>query len=94
MSFSFKSESNNKMSFLDADVSRKNGRFKNTVHRKMTFNIVYPHLDGFLPTTYRFSKIYTLSYRCFKILSNWTSAHNELVLLKQTFLKNENLGLF
>ena len=33
--------------------------YKNTVHRKMTFHIVYPHLDGFLPTTYRFSKIYT-----------------------------------
>ena len=68
--------------------------YKNTVHRKMTFHIVYPHLDGFLPTTYRFSKIYTLSYRYFKILSNWISVHNELVLLKQTFLKNEYPGLF
>ena len=45
------------MSFLDVDASRENGRFKTTVQRKQTFNIVYVHLDGFLPTTYRFSKI-------------------------------------
>ena len=33
--------------------------------------------------------IYTLVFRCFSICSNWTNFHNELVFLKDIFLKNE-----
>ena len=32
--------------------------------------------------------IYTLVFRCFSICSNWTNFHNELVFLKDIFLKN------
>ena len=42
----------------------------------------------FLPTTYKFGMIYTLVFRCFSICSNWTNFHNELVFLKDIFLKN------
>ena len=31
---------------------------------------------------------YTLAYRCFKICSDWTKFHEELIILKHVFLKN------
>ena len=31
---------------------------------------------------------YTLAYRCLRICSSWTKLHNELVCLKEIFLKN------
>lgn len=51
------SESNNKMFFLDAEISRGNGRFKTTVHRNLTFSCVYTHFDSFLSTASKFSMI-------------------------------------
>ena len=42
----------------------------------------------FLPTTNKFSMIYTLAFRCFSICSNWTNFHNELAFLKDIFLKS------
>ena len=54
------SESTNKISFLDAEISRVNGRFKTTVYHKPTFSSVSAHFDSFLSTTYKFSMIYTL----------------------------------
>ena len=32
--------------------------------------------------------IYTLVYRCFRICSNWTQFHTELIFLKGIFQKN------
>ena len=58
------------------------------VYRKPTFSGVYTHFDSFLSTTYKFGMIYTLVFRCFSICSNWTNFHNELVFLKDIFLKN------
>ena len=54
------------MSFLNSEVSGENGRFKTTVYRKPTFISVSTHFDSFLATTYEYSMIYTLAYRCFK----------------------------
>ena len=65
------------MSFLNPKVSGENDRFKTTVHRKPTFISVPSHFYNFLPTTYEFSMIYTLAYRCFKY-SNLTLFDNEL----------------
>ena len=89
ISFSFECESNNKMSFLDVEISREQGKFKTTIYRKPTFSGVYTHFDSFLPNTYKFGMIYTLAYRCFRICSNWTLFHNELQQLKEIFRKNE-----
>ena len=62
--------------------------FTTSVYRKPTFSGVYTHFDSFLPSTYKFGNAYTLAYRCFQICSSWTKLHNELVCLKETFLKN------
>ena len=88
MKFSFEEEKNGKLSFLDVEVSREGNKFATTVYYKPTFSGVYTHFDSFLPTTYTFSMIYTLVFRCFSICSNLTNFHNEVVFLKDIFLKN------
>ena len=69
-------------------MSREGNKYATTVYGKPTFSGVYTHFDSFLPTTYKFSMIYTLVFRCFSICSNWTNFHNELVFLKDIFFKN------
>ena len=75
------------MPFVDAEVSRENGRFKTTIHPRPNFGCVYTHFNIFLSTTYKFYVIYTLGYRWFKNCSNWTLFHNDLQQLKQIFWK-------
>ena len=47
MSFPFEQEINDKLSFLDVEVSRQQGKFVTTVYRKPTFSGVYTHFDSF-----------------------------------------------
>ena len=76
------------MSFLDIAIIREDKTFTTSVYRKPTFSGVYTHFDSFLPSTYKFGTVYTLAYRCLRICSSWTKLHNELVCLKEIFLKN------
>ena len=88
LSFTIEREKQNRMSFLDIAIIREDKTFTTSVYRKPTFSGVYTHFDSFLPSTYKFGNVYTLAYRCFRICSSWTKLHNELVCLKETFLKN------
>ena len=87
-SFSFEQEINDKLSFLDVEVSCQQGKFVTSVYRKPTFSSVYTHFDSFLPEVYKVGMTYSLAYRCFKICSDWVKFHEELNFSKQVFLKN------
>ena len=76
------------MSFLDIAIIPEDKSFTTSVYRKPTFSGVYTHFDSFLPSTYKLGNVYTLAYRCFRICFSWTKLHNELVCLKETFLKS------
>ena len=88
MSFTIEREKQNRMSFLDIEIICEYKTFTTSVYRKPTFSGVYTYFDSFLPSTYKFGSVYTLAYKCFSIFSSWTKLHNELVCLKETFLKN------
>ena len=88
MSFSMETEKENKLSFLDVEVIREQGKFTTTIYRKPTFSGVYSNFESFLPSVYKFGMVYTLVYRCFRICSNWTQFHTELIYLKGIFQKN------
>ena len=88
MSFSMETEHENKSSFLDFEFIRKQGKFTGTVYRKPTFSGVYSNSESFLLSVYNFGMVYTLVYRCFRICSNWTQFHTELIFLKGIFRKN------
>ena len=88
MSFSMETEKENKLSFLDVEVIREQGKFTTTIYRKPTFSGVYSNFESFLPSVYKFGMVYTLVYRCFRICSNWTQFHTEMIFLKGIFKKN------
>ena len=88
MSFSMETEKENKLSFLDVEVIREQGKFTTSIYRKPTFSGVYSNFERFLPSVYKFGMVYTLVYRCFRICSNWTQFHTELIYLKGIFQKN------
>ena len=67
MKFSFEEKKNGKLSFLDVEVSQEGNKFTAAVYRKPTFSGVYTHFDSFLPTTYKFSMIYTLVFMFFNL---------------------------
>ena len=75
--------------FLDIAIIHENKTFTTSVYRKPTVSGVYTHFDSFLPSTYKFGAVYTLAYRCFRFCSSWTKLQNELVCLKENFLKND-----
>ena len=64
MSFTIENEKQNRMSFLDVQISREDKTYTPSVYRKPTFSGVYTFFDSFLPCTYNFGTVYTLAYRC------------------------------
>ena len=67
MAFSMETEKENKSSFLDVEIIRKQGELTATFYRKSTFRGVYSNFEIFLPSVYKFGMAYTLVYRCFRI---------------------------
>ena len=94
MSFTIESEKQNRMFFLDVQISPEDKIFTTSVYRKLIFSGVYTHLDSFLPSTWDFGTVYILAYRCLRIYSSWTKLHNELVYLKEIFLKTLTLNIY
>ena len=88
MSLTVKTEQNNKISFLDVNVIREQGKLITSVYGKPTFSGVYTHFDSFLPDTYKIGLIYTLVNGCFRIYSSWSMFHQQLILLRRIFHKN------
>ena len=60
MPFTIETDQRNKISFLDVNVIREQGKFTTSVNRKPTFSGVYSHFDSFLPDTYKIGMIYIL----------------------------------
>ena len=90
MSFSMETRKENKLSFLDVEIIREQGKFTTTIYRKLTFIGVYSNYESFLPSVYKFGMVYTLVSRCFYICSNWTQFHTELTFLKGILQKNDH----
>ena len=65
MSFTLENEKQKRMSLIDVQIIREDKTLTTYVYHKPTFSGVYTHFDSFLPSTYKFSTLYTLAYRCF-----------------------------
>ena len=60
--FHFRKKKSGKMSFLDVEISRENGKFVTTVYDKPTFSDAYTHFESFLLSTHKFGMLYNLVY--------------------------------
>ena len=76
------------MSFLDDNIIRKQGKFTTFVYRKPTFSGIYTHFDSFLPFSNKIGLLRTWLYKYFRICSDWTKFHLELVKLIDVFKSN------
>ena len=79
ISFTIENEKDNRMSFLDVNIIREKDKFTTSVYRKPTFSGIYTHFDSFLPSSNKIGLLHTLLHKCFRICSDWTKFHLELV---------------
>ena len=61
--------------------------FTTSVYRKPTFSGIYTNFNSLLPSSYKIGLLHTL-HRCFRICSDWTKIHLELVKLIDVFKSN------
>ena len=78
----------NSMPFLDVLITRTNNSFKTSVYHKPTFSEVYSNFNSFISGEYRVGLIFTLLFRTFSIVSDFSRFHIEVCHLKETLKKN------
>ena len=88
MSFTYEVEAEGKLPFLDVLVTRIEGNFCTSLYRKPTFSGLYSHYGSYMPDSYKKGLVYTLLHRAFVLCSSWDQFHEEVVYLKDIFLKN------
>ena len=88
ISFSYETEKDGAMPFLDVNIFREKGKFVTNVYRKETFTGVYTNFSSFIPLEYKFGLAYTFLHRCFNLVSNMSKFHLEVAKLKKILLKN------
>ena len=88
MSFTIKSEKQNRISFLDVQIIREDKTFTTSVFHKPTFSGVYTDFDNFLPSfTYKFGRQTRIKLR--KSLKNILNCCKlQIVLKSKTRLGN------
>ena len=88
ISFSYETEKDGAMPFLDVNIFREKGKFVTNVYRKETFTGVYTNFSSFIPLEYKFGLAYTLLHRCFNLVSDMSKFYLEVAKLKEILLKN------
>ena len=82
------------LSFLCVTITRSYNQLVTSVFRKATFSGVFTNFKGFLPAACKFRLVYTLRYCAFSICASYEKNHEEIVLMKDIFKKNEYSQFF
>ena len=85
INFSFETEKDEQMSFLDVNMFHENGKFVTNVYRKETFTGVYTNFSSFIPLEHKFGLVYTLLHRSFCFVFDCLSFTLKLKNLKKYF---------
>ena len=89
MRFTCEKEHNNSIPFIDVLITRTSNGFKTSVYRKLIFSGVYSNFNSFIFEEYKVGFIFTLLFRTFSIVSDFSRFHSEVCYLKRThFLSN------
>ena len=94
INFSFETEKDEQMLFLDVNVFRENGTFVTNDYRKETFTGVYTTFSSFIPLEHKFGLVYTLLYPCFCLVSDTSKFDFEIEKLKEILLPNRYSNKF
>ena len=88
MYFSFETEKDGQIHFLDVNVFRENDKFVTNVYRKETFTGIYTNFSSFIPLEHKFGLVYTLLNCCFCLVTGMSKFHFEIEKLKEILLSN------
>ena len=86
--FTYENESSNSLPFLEILISRSENNFKTSVYDKPTFNRVYSNFNSFFYDQYEIGLVFTLLFRTFSIVSDFSRFDTEVSHLKDNFRKN------
>ena len=86
--FTYEKESNNSLPFLDILISRSENGFKTSVYHRPTFSGVYSNFNSFICDQYKIGLIFTLLFRTFSIVSDFSRFRTEVSRLKDILRKN------
>ena len=81
--FTYEKESNNSLPFLDILISRSENGFKTSVYHKPTFSGVYSNFNSFIYDEYKIGSVFTMLFRTFSIVSDFSRFHTEIIHLKE-----------
>ena len=89
--FTHETEVNNRIAFLDVDISKNSdGTFSTEVHRKMTDTNIYLNWSSFAPETWKIGTLKGLFRRAHLICSTEAGLNKELKHLKYVFTRINN----
>ena len=81
-------ESNNSLPFLDILISISENGSITSVYHKPTFSGVYSNFISFIYDQYKIGLIFTLLFRTFSIVSDFSRFHTEVSHLKEILRKD------
>ena len=84
----FTCEKKHSMSFLDVLITRTSNGFKTFVYHKPTFSGVYSNFYSFISKEYKVGLIFTLLFRTFSVVLDFSKFHSEVCHLKEILKKN------
>ena len=88
ISFTFETEKENCLPFLDVLVSRDGNNFSTSLYRKPTFSGLYSNFMSFMPISYKKGLLFTLLFRGFSLCTDWVKFKSDLTFLKSVMSKN------
>ena len=86
--FTVEKEKDDRLPFLDVEVTRTETEFITGTYRKPTFSGVYSNYHSLIPSEYKLSLVTTLLYRSFALVSDYMRLDEEIKNLKSILKKN------
>jgi hypothetical protein len=89
ITFTFETEIDQKLPFLDVLVTRDGSCLTTSLYRKPTFSGLYTNFYSFISEKYKTGLINCLLFRIFTLTVDWKKFHDEVKYLSDTFRKNQ-----
>ena len=86
--FTYEKESKISLPFLDSLISRSKNDFKTSVYHKQTFSRVYSNFNSFIYDPYKIGLTFTLLFRTFSVVSDFSKFPKEVSHVKEILRKN------
>ena len=87
--FTYEEESNNRLPFLDVQVTKKNSKLHTNIYMKPTFTGLNLRWTSLTSIKYKLGLIYSLLNRAWKICSDFIERNEDKNNIKAILMKNE-----